>query len=46
MLNYYTPKINITKTDNIIFFDVLFNLDKKAYYERIPRHYYRDLIKI
>ncbi len=38
-------KIDIPKTDDIIFFDVLFNLDKKAYYERVPRHYYRDLIK-
>ena len=39
------PKIDTPKTDDIVFFDVLFNLDKKAYYERIPRHYYRDLIK-
>ncbi|RSC92988.1 polysaccharide pyruvyl transferase family protein [Tenacibaculum singaporense] len=39
------PKIEAPKTDDIVFFDVLFNLDKKSYYERIPRHYYRDLIK-
>ncbi|MBL4744941.1 MAG: polysaccharide pyruvyl transferase family protein [Flavobacteriaceae bacterium] len=40
------PKLeNIEKNDDVIFFDVLYNEDKKAYYERIPRHYYKDLLR-
>ena len=39
------PKVDLPKTDDIIFMDVLFNQDHKSYYERVPKHYWRDRLK-
>ena len=30
------------RTNKILFVDVLFNLDKKSYYERVRKHFWRD----